>query len=179
MTFEFKLPQTEEELALVHSGIRKLAKQGKYTEALAVCDMLIRNSSTRISGFRERAAVYERMDDIPSAIEDLKIVIANEDPEPADLYQLGMLVLHWGKASEAISYFSKAIEMGDQNKFHYYNNSSYLHRADAYLRLGDLEQAEADCAKLPSDCKDYIYGVGMRSKQDILEEIAKRKPKVS
>ncbi len=177
MKTQFTRPSTEEELQQILRKIDSSTQKGHYHDALAGCEFLIEDSSTKAAGLRERATVFEQMGEMQKSISDLRELIAMDMGEPADLHQLGILVLSFGSAREAVDLFSKTVEVGTKENFHYYTNSSYLHRAEAFLRLGDYAAAEADCAKLPDGYKTYMAGVGMRTKEQIQMESASKKPR--
>jgi tetratricopeptide (TPR) repeat protein len=174
MGFEFERPTNEEELEHLLGRIYDLAKRGSYVDALKACDVLIEEAATKKAGLRERAAVKEHSGDIAGAVMDLAELIASGSVEPADFHQLGVWTLCTGSAHDAVDYLSKALQLGERAGFHAYTNSSYLHRAEAHLRLGNLAEAFADCAKLPEGYKTYVEGVGMRSKEQIQQEADSR-----
>ena len=163
-------PTSEAELTSVLRTAYGYAEKGQYEEAFRICEWLMQDSSSFIAGLRERASVKSHMNDLDGAIEDLRHLISMNSDEPSDYHQLGMLLLQLGHAREAILYFSKAIELEEAADVRYYTNSSLLHRADAELRIGNWENAKLDCQRLPTGYKAYLYGKGMRTREQIESE---------
>lgn len=169
----FNRPTSEAELKGILDSAYDLARKSQYPQALQVCDWLIEDTRTAVSGYRERAAVKEHMNDIAGAIGDLQQVIALFDKEPADFHALGLLLLQNGDTAAAINAFDRAISLGDSNGSAYYANSSHLFRAIAHLKKTNFNDALADAEKLPIGYKTHVSGEGMRSREDLIAE-AKR-----
>jgi tetratricopeptide (TPR) repeat protein len=165
-------PKSEEELAAILTTAYPHACSRKYEKAIELCDWLIQDPATEVSGFRQRAAVRTHMGDLAGAIADLKCVLKTVQLEPADYHALGMLLLQSGEAVESIDRFADAVKIGEAAKNHYYTNSSLLFGAEAKLKVCDFEGALYDVAKLPDGYKAYFSGTGMRSKEDIAGEAA-------
>jgi len=69
---ELQRPSSDDELESLQRYAWVLARQLKYAEALALCDWLIEDPWSMVTGFRERAAVRQQMDNIAGAIGDLQ-----------------------------------------------------------------------------------------------------------
>jgi len=165
---ELRRPSSDDELESLQRYAWVLARQLKYAEALALCDWLIEDPWSMVTGFRERAAVRQQMDNIAGAIGDLQAVTSRYDQEPGDFHALGLLLLQQGATLEAIRAFDQAIGLGEYSGHHYYRNSSLLFRADAHLKAADFARALADAARLPDDYQAFLPGSGMRSKALLL-----------
>lgn len=166
----FERPVSEEDLDSIVRNAYGLACKRKYHDALAICNWLIEEKTTKVAGYRQRAAVKEHMADINGAIQDLQYVLSCFDKEPADFHALGILLLQNGETQEAIKVFGKAIDIGESTDNHYYTNSSLLFRSEAYLKRTDFNEAISDTLRLPEGYKTYISGSGMRSKEEIYSE---------
>lgn len=161
-------PTNEEELAAVLRHAYDYARKSQYDLALEICDWLIEGKATLVAGYRERAAVKEHMGDLDGAINDLKEVVSRSPIEPADFHAFGLALLQSGMTLKAVEAFSHAISLGEETGVHYYTNSSRLLRADAYLKLNDLEDAIADAKCLPDEYCVHIPGAGLQSKEAII-----------
>lgn len=172
MTFDKSMPiKSDADLNRILKKAYDYARMSDYPQALEICDWLIEDKSTAIAGYRKRAAVREHMGDFEGAISDLLYVVSNDTGEPADFYGLGILQLQQGATAQAITAFTKAIEIGREAGFEYYTQGSLLFRAEAYLKLCDFEKAINDCTALPDGYKTYMGGAsGMRSRENILDE---------
>lgn len=163
-------PTSEAELEGILRAAYGMAIKGNYAAALELCNWIIEEPTTEIAGLRQRAAVLEHMNDIGAAITDLRVLTEKYPHEPADFHALGILMLGYGDTSQAVSAFSNAIKLGEKKKFAYYENSSYLFRAEAQLKLMLYKEALEDAQRLPPDYGTYITGSGMRTKEQILKD---------
>ncbi|NVD97748.1 M48 family metallopeptidase [Massilia sp. BJB1822] len=163
-------PTSEAELEGVLRAAYAMASKGDYVAALDLCNWLVEESTTEIAGLRQRAAVLEHMNNIEAAIADLRVVTEKYPYEPADFHALGTLMLGFGDTSQAVAAFDKAIQLGREKKFAYYENSSSLFRAEALLKLNLYKEALEDARRLPPGYGTYIAGSGMRTKEQILKE---------
>lgn len=164
-------PRSEKELSSIVNKIFHITEKGNYKDATEICKWLIEDPKTKVAGLRELATVKEHMGDIDGAINALhELIKINSYPEPHDYYQLGLLFFKNKEYLESIMYFSKAIELGEVVDSKYYTNSSLLHRADAQLILRNFESAINDCMLLPPEYNAYLYGRGIRSREQIQSE---------
>lgn len=167
-------PATELEIEKLQRQAYDLAKKGDYESALALCDWLAEDASTRVAGLRQRSAVREHQGEMESAIEDLEAVISAVADEPADMHALGMLYLQAERDHEADQVLAKGIEICLRENAPYYLNSCRLLRAEAALRVGRKDIALAELGVLPPDYSAYVYGRGLRTKEAMIEEAKKR-----
>jgi tetratricopeptide (TPR) repeat protein len=163
-------PTSELELEGTLRAAYGMAIKGDYAEALDLCNWIIEDPATEIAGLRQRAAVLEHMNDIEASIADLRIVTEKFPFEPADFHALGTMMLSVGETSAAVAALSIAIKLGKEKKFTYYENSSFLYRAEAQLKLNLYKEALEDAGRLPAGYGTYISGSGMRTKEQISKE---------
>lgn len=163
-------PTTEDELDAVLRRAYGFAKKGDYDSAIAWCNWLIEDSSTRIAGLRKRAAVYEHRGDVEQAIEDIESVVASVADEPADMYSLGLLYLQTNCWRDAEVTFSKGVQICLAEQFEYYLNPCRILRAEALLRLGNGTAALAELDALPAGYSTHVYGRGQRTKEAMAVE---------
>lgn len=172
MTIFQNRPKSEDELSSILQEAYRYAIEERNEEALRICDWLMEDPATLVAGMRERATIRDHMNDFDGAIEDYRHLIAMNTDRPGDYYDLGMLLLRVENPAEAIGCFSKAIALGEAADFHFYTNSSLLHRAEAELRIGNWQSAKLDCQRLPAGYKEDVYdGLGMLTREEILSEV--------
>lgn len=164
----FERPQSEQELESILRTAYELVLKGRSDEALAVCNWLIEEQKTATSGYRQRAAVFEYMGNVPDAISDLEHVISRDSREPADFHALGILYFKIGEMAQAEVAFTSSLALGKAARNRYYKNSCHLFRAEARLRLTDYKAALADAQTLPDLYSTHMPGIGMRSKEQIV-----------
>ena len=167
-------PATELEIEKLQRQAYDLAKKGDYKSALALCDWLVEDASTRVAGLRERSAVREHQGEMERAIEDLEAVISAGVDEPADMHALGMLYLQGERDYEADQVLARGIEICARENAHYYLNSCRLLRAEALLRVGRKDIALAELRALPPEYSAYVYGSGLRTREAMMEEAERR-----
>lgn len=163
-------PASEEELDSMLDAAYALARDGDYTQALALCEWLMQDDMAAIPGHRQRAAILAHQGNIQAAISDLEHVVRAVPYEPADFHALGILQLQCGETSAAGESFRKAVLADAAASSNYYTNSSLLLSAEAQLRLANYAAALANAGPLPDGYKVYIPGTGMRTKEDVIGE---------
>ena len=163
-------PTNEEELDVVLRQAYGFAKKGDYDSAIAWCNWLIDEPSTRVAGLRKRGAVHELRGDVQQAIEDTESVVALVADEPADMYSLGLLYLQTNCGRDAEITFGKGFRICMAEQFEYYLNPCRILRAEALLRLGDGAAALVELDALPPGYSAYVYGRGQRIKEAMTVE---------
>jgi tetratricopeptide (TPR) repeat protein len=147
-----------------------MAKKGDYVSAIALCDWLIEEPSTRVAGLRKRAAVHEHRNDVELAIEDLESVLSSVSDEAADMYSLGLLYLQVNRLEEATTILSKGVQVCMDEQFEYYLNPCRILLAEALLRLRRPDAALTELRQLPSGYSTHIHDRGNRTKEMMMSE---------
>jgi tetratricopeptide (TPR) repeat protein len=99
--------------------------------------------------------------------------IEQADPadEPHYYFMRGWKRLRLNQLNDAVADFSKTIALSDEYKSDYYRDPAYLARAEAYLRLGRMDEAAADCERVANA---EMTWPGVRSKNSILATCRQR-----
>ena len=147
--------------------IKDLAKTGNYSEALLLLDDLIRINSKEDKLWAARAFVNTHQGNSEAAIDDWSKAI-QLNKEPHYFYMRGISRFQVSQYRSAISDFTAVIELCDKYKSDYYRSPAYFFRADAYLRLGEFDQAKSDCVHVPDNTQTWTDK--LRTKADILAE---------
>ncbi len=163
-------PTTESELESLLRQAYSFAKRGDYTSAIALCDWLIEEPSTRVAGLRKRAAVHEHRDDVHHAIEDLEAVISTVADEAADMYSLGLLYLQVNRLDDAAVILGKGVQICVNEQFEYYLNPCRILRAEALLRLRRADAALVELRQLPPGYSTHIHDRGNRTNEVMTAE---------
>jgi len=89
--------------------------------------------------------------------------------EPHYYYTRGQYYFTAANFTEAIFDFTKTIDYCDIYHSDYYRFGALFFRSDAYLRLGKLSEAQADCNNIPDDMCTWTDR--LRHKEDLVREI--------
>lgn len=162
------MPRSEQELEALTQRAHEHTRREEFAQALAICQHLILHKATRLAGYRERAEVWQSMNEPELALADLREAIAIGSQEPVDYYNLGIALLKQRDAREAVQAFTKAMEIGAACKFHYYTPSSRFHRAAALISLSMAEEALADCDKIEDGYSCYLPAEGVITKEELV-----------
>lgn len=154
-----------------------LAEKKDYAKALEMCNAVIAAHPSEFDGLRERAAIYSHMNDLNRAIADISTVITQGSHEPMDYFKRGWLHLDNDNPVQAAEDLSKALEIGEENDFHYYDESAYFFRSLAFLRLQRWDEALADCEHVRDDFLIYIKSAGKITKADVVQQAMASKKK--
>lgn len=146
-----------------------LAKQKKYDEALQICDEYIACNRTCREGYKKRSYVNALMKNWKDAIKDVSIFIDSGSNHPGDYFSRGRWQLHIGNLKNAVSDFTKALEIENKNNLNYYSETVYFHRAKVFLMLKEFSKAIEDCQKVRDDFTIYLLGK-IITRNDILNE---------
>lgn len=163
-------PTNEDELNAILRRAYDFAKKDDYASGLAICDWLIEDVSTRVAGLRKRAAIREHQEHIDEAITDLENATQTVDTEPADSHSLGLLYLQQQDYEKAITQLRKGIQQCEDSSFDYYLNPCRILLAYALIRQKEYKEARTILQMLPSGYSTYIYDLGSRTKEDLLEQ---------
>jgi tetratricopeptide (TPR) repeat protein len=165
-------PKNEDELNVVLRRAYDFAKREDYASGLALCDWLIDDADTRIAGLRKRAAIREHQDHIDEAIADLEAVIKTGINEPADAHALGLMYLLQQKYDQATVLLRSGVARCEEAKFDYYLNPCRILLGYSLIRQRDFKEARSILHLLPAGYSTHIYGTGMKSKEDLLEQVS-------
>ncbi len=169
----FKRPTTALEVKSLQQQAYAYAMKEDYASAIALCDWLIEESSTRIAGLRVRADVYQHQNENKRAIDDLEVILSCGVDEPADMYLLGKIYLQQGLNTDSEALLKKAVKLCEQLNFEYYLNPCRILLCEALLRLDHPQLALDELQKLSPKYSTYIYGVGNRTKESMEAEAKK------
>lgn len=145
-----------------------------YQRALQICNQVIIENPATIEGLNTRARIFELMDELAKAINDMSAVIEIEPNEPDYYFNRGRWHLGIGNFDEAVKDQTKALEIGKLKDFHYYDESAFFFRALAFLRLSMFEKALSDCANVEDDFLVYSTGPGKLTKEEIVREASRQ-----
>jgi tetratricopeptide (TPR) repeat protein len=163
-------PANEDQLSAILRRAYDFAKKDDYESGLALCDWLIEDAHTRVAGLRKRAAIREHQEHIDEAIADLEKVIQAVDTEPADSHALGLLYLQQQKHEKATTQLRKGVQLCEELSFDYYLNPCRILLAYSLLRQKEFKEARTILQMLPSGYSTYIYDLGSRTKEDLLQQ---------
>lgn len=114
------------------------ANMNQWQEALADFNVSIENCESECHfDYANRANVFYQLGDNDSALIDLQAALDLQPDYPYALNLRGLVYLRLGNQADALTSFTRAIELNPQAL--YYNN-----RADAYARLGENDAALLD-----------------------------------
>lgn len=164
-------PENEDELESYLRMVTKLRDASDFQAALHACKLLIDNPSTRGAGLRARADVYADMQQRHSELADRESLVELGSPEPSDYFELGITLWRTGRLIEAASAFSRSLELGEQENFHYYANTSRMHLVALLIKLQRHEEALRECKLIPESYSSYLPD-GMTTKEQLLEKLS-------
>jgi tetratricopeptide (TPR) repeat protein len=152
------------------------AKKDDYDKALAICNAVLQAHPLFPEALRTRSEIYTRMGDLERAIADLTEVIKTAG-EPSDFFFRGWRYLDNGDTDCAIGDFSKALELGEDQNFHYHDQSARFFRALACVRAKRYDEALADCLHVKDDFLIYTRSTGKITKADVVKQARAGKAK--
>jgi tetratricopeptide (TPR) repeat protein len=148
--------------------IKDLAAVHNYTEALRLLDDLAARHPREPQIWVERAYINGGQKDLEEAIADWSMAIELCDKEPHYFYMRGIEFFGLRQYRKAISDFTRVIALCDFHDSDYYRGPAYFFRADAHLRLGEVEEAKSDCMHVRDDMSTWTDKI--RTKADMLAE---------
>jgi tetratricopeptide (TPR) repeat protein len=127
------------------SKAKDLIAKEDYNLALYYLDLAISEDTTYIDAFKERAHVYHLLKDYEKAIEGYNYVISKIPNCASCFFALGSLHHLWNNDQyQAISYFTKSIDISLGLKDNKQAGSGYFMRASMKKSLGDMNGYLAD-----------------------------------
>jgi tetratricopeptide (TPR) repeat protein len=148
---------------------RSLARSGKYEDAEQILHELRALHPQEAEILAACAFVCSQRGDTEAAIAAASEAIAIRPNEPAYFFTRGRHHFSSRRYIEAVDDFSDTIRLCQFHNNNYYEMTAYFFRADAFLRLGDIERARADCAHVSPGF--HIWTDSLRTKEDLLIEI--------
>jgi tetratricopeptide (TPR) repeat protein len=88
--------------------------------------------------------------------------------EPDHFFTRGRLLFKAERYREAVTDFTRVLELCEKYNSDYYRDAAHLFRADAYVRLTEFAKAKADCDRV-SD-KGPVWTDQLRTKESILAD---------
>jgi tetratricopeptide (TPR) repeat protein len=169
-SYSFELPKSQRELDNLVNKVHGYSEQKEFSRALALCQHMINHDSTRMTGYRERAEIWQAMTEHDLALHDLQQLMALGSVEPVDYYNLGIAELRNTEANKAVAAFTKGIELGEIHNSSYYSQSCRFHRAAAFLRLGMPKEALEDCNEIEDGYRCFLPSEGLKTKEDLVAQ---------
>lgn len=150
--------------------VEKLKDASDFPAALEACQPLVDELTTRAAGLRARADVYADMRQRDLELADREALVGLGSKEPSDHFDLGIGLWRSGRTAEAATAFTRSIELGEQEDFHYYTNASRMHLAALLIKLNRREEALRECLLLPEDYSSYLPD-GMTTREQLLGKL--------
>jgi tetratricopeptide (TPR) repeat protein len=141
--------------------------------ALERMNMLVAEMPGELWVLQLRASVHEVKGDVEKAFEDLDEVIKIRPSEPSPYFKKAGIYVDVEKYGEAISEFTKTINLGKNIKFSYFNGYSYLMRAFCYCKIGDFESARLDLDYIDDDM--HMWTDPFWTKEDIVKACSNKR----
>ena len=160
---------------VLKSGLEKaasLAKAEKYKGAFDLLDQFCSNYPQEAQAFATRAYVHAHKGNPSSAIADWSKAIELRANEPHFFLMRGIEFLKSAIPNNAISDFTRVLDLCDHYDSNYYRSAAYLCRADGYLRLNKILEARLDCERVPASQR--LWTDRLISRESILAECADR-----
>jgi tetratricopeptide (TPR) repeat protein len=149
--------------------------EGDYNYGLKICSEVVNDNPTLPEPLRKRAAIYAYAEQFDSAIEDITRAILLDSNNPELYFFRGWWNLCVGNFESSVVDQTTAIETAARLNCHDFDESAYMFRAAALLRLKKYTEAVADCENVREDFVIYISNLGLLSRQKIhAEALAKR-----
>lgn len=168
------VPKSENDLGRILRMIEKQRQKGEFEEALSACSMLLQHDQTHAAGLRARASVYADMRERDLEVADREALAKVAPQEPADFFDLGVALWRAGRLSSAAEAFTRGLEVGDRENFHYYTNATRMHLVALLIALGRVEEARRECALLPDGYESYLPTEGVTSKERLSSKLSSR-----
>jgi tetratricopeptide (TPR) repeat protein len=137
---------------------------------------VIRRNPTLPDGFRKRAAIHALKGDFSNAIQDIEEAMSIAPGQPEYYFFRGWWNLELGNFESTLDDMSRAIELGQSENLHFFDESAYFFRAVSFLQLGKFPEALSESAKVRDDFVIHLQGPGELSKQWVIYEATKRSP---
>jgi tetratricopeptide (TPR) repeat protein len=150
-----------------------LCRLQQYDKALDICRTKIAEAPSDAVGYRRMGDVLQLMKKFAEALPYRNKVVELRPDCVASYFSRADLFYEMGDYTAAIPDFTRAAALDHEEAFGPVN---FLYRADCHRRLGNYDQALADCALVP-DGYDFPGFLGVRGggKELLLAEIARQR----
>ena len=150
----------------------RLMTERRYEDALALCDKIIANWPHAYIGHHRKGQILSRMGERDLALKCKTRVVDLEPNEAFAYFGRARQLMEMGRFREAVADLDEAERRDDG----YFGPVIPLLRAECRLELGNLDECEADCAKVPDDVAYPMFmGRGETSRRNVLEDVARRR----
>jgi tetratricopeptide (TPR) repeat protein len=155
------------EIAINNQAV-ELMDEERYEEALVILDKLVQEYPT-VTKYREnRAATYFGLKEFSKCVDDYKILLETF-PEAEYAFQIANAFEHMDSFSNAIAYYSKAVELENDNYL------TFFKRGTVFLKMKNFTRATEDFSqaiKLNPDHHNSFHNRGIALYQSDKQELA-------
>ncbi len=109
---------------LVNRAVRHLST-GKFADALAILDPLVKDDTTDITLRHNRAIAYFNLKKYREALDDYLFLI-RENPLPEYLFQAGNSYEHLNKPDSALAYYTRTLDVEKDNFLYFFKRGTAL-----------------------------------------------------
>lgn len=152
---------------------KRLAHAGDDAEATALAHSLAEKYPSTVEVWTLLAYLHARNRDYREAISHVTRAIEIDSTEPSLLYDRGRYMLAIGQNSQAVSDFSKAIQLCDLHRSDYYREALHFLRAEAHLARNAPDEALRDLAHVRDGFQAWTDR--LRTKQQLVEACRRRR----
>jgi tetratricopeptide (TPR) repeat protein len=138
--------------------IEEFIRQGKYNEAVGLCDLLLESLPDYNRIRYLRAILSQKISNLEKASEDYRFLIAHTAADAKVFNNLGVIYASQGKNDEAVTLFRKAIKENPNMAEAHHNLAELL------MRAKDYQQAVEEYHKVISlepNSTEVLYNLGV------------------
>ncbi len=147
---------------------KELARSGDADGAAQLADELIAAHPQEMQVWLLRGNLHELGDNHAAATADLTRAIELNSGEPHLFYTRGRYRFQLGNNAGAVEDFDSGLELCDRLENDYYRGELHFWRAEALIRLGEMQKALQDLSHVRDDHRAWTYQ--LRTKQDLLRD---------
>jgi len=129
--------------------IDRFRDEGRFEEALQVCEEMIAADSGDYAAYSERADILYSIGQRKEAYQDLGRLIQLRPESPSAYYVRAKWNLEVGDYQAVLDDATTIMRFRDKH----FIDVAYFYRAIAQFKLGNKTDAVADCLRLPADFK--------------------------
>jgi len=120
----------DDQANLVNRAVRHLSA-GRFADALAILDPLVKEDTTDITLRHNRAIACFNLKKYRQALADYLFLI-RENPLPEYLFQAGNSYEHLNKPDSAIAYYTRTLEVEKDNFLYFFKRGTVLLKTSKY-----------------------------------------------